>query len=158
MTLAPGSADHWDTVYAENGREGVSWAQTRPAGSLAAVDALGLERDVSVIDVGGGASTFTAAMRQRGFDDLSVIDISRAALTWPGTYSTTASTRSGGFKPTCSPGRQNVTTDAAVRERAVGPGFTTVASSREAHVTPAGDVQYFTWLALRRAFRDRPPA
>src|SRR4029077_12128235 len=39
--------------------------------------------------------------------------------------------------------------DAGELERLLG-GFTVVASRREAHVTPTGAVQQFTWVAARR--------
>ncbi len=48
--------------------------------SLELVDFLGITADAGVIDVGGGASVLIDALLRRGFADLTVLDISEAAL------------------------------------------------------------------------------
>lgn len=40
----------------------------------------------------------------------------------------------------------------------IGPGFTAVRARREAHPTPGGAAQWFTWLLLRRDLSGSPPA
>jgi hypothetical protein len=71
---------HWDTAYAKRGIDGVSWYQPVPAVSLDLLETLGLRRDASVIDVGGGASHLAAELVGRGFADVTVLDLSQAAL------------------------------------------------------------------------------
>lgn len=44
------------------------------------LDELGIASDASIVDVGGGASTFVDAVLERGHSDVSVLDISVAAL------------------------------------------------------------------------------
>ena len=71
---------HWESVYERNRADGVSWYQTEPIVSLELVELLGISADTGVIDVGGGASVLVDALLRRGFADLTVLDISEAAL------------------------------------------------------------------------------
>jgi 2-polyprenyl-3-methyl-5-hydroxy-6-metoxy-1,4-benzoquinol methylase len=71
---------HWEGVYTTKAADAVSWFQTTPAQSLHALDALGAEPGQSLIDMGGGASTLVDALLERGWSDVSVLDISEAAL------------------------------------------------------------------------------
>lgn len=73
-------AAHWDSVYQRNWTDSVSWYQPEPVESLELVDVLGIAGDAGVIDVGGGASVLVDALLRRGFTDLTVLDISHAAL------------------------------------------------------------------------------
>jgi hypothetical protein len=75
-----GLAEHWDDAYSGRGVAGVSWYQAVPAVSLELVDALRLPRDIAVIDAGGGGSFFADELVARGFGDITVLDISAAAL------------------------------------------------------------------------------
>jgi trans-aconitate methyltransferase len=71
---------HWDAVYLTKPADSVSWYQPRPEPSLEALDRLALPNDPSLIDLGGGASNLVDALLDRGWTDLTVLDISRAAL------------------------------------------------------------------------------
>lgn len=73
-------AAHWSSVYERNRPDTVSWYQRDPAMSLALVEALGLEPDTAVLDVGGGTSPLLPALLDRGFVDVTVLDIAEAAL------------------------------------------------------------------------------
>jgi len=48
--------------------------------SLELIEALGISRDAVVIDVGGGTSVLAEHLVERGFVDVSVLDVSAAAL------------------------------------------------------------------------------
>jgi hypothetical protein len=48
--------------------------------SLRMLDAAGVAASASVIDVGGGASPLAGALLERGFRDVTVLDISAAAM------------------------------------------------------------------------------
>ncbi len=79
--LAPGQrARHWDTAYERRGSDGVSWYQETPRVSLELIDALSIAKDAAIIDVGGGASLLAERLAARGFDDVTVLDLSLAAL------------------------------------------------------------------------------
>ena len=60
--------------------DSVSWYQQRPTLSLELFESLGAQPDQPVVDVGGGASVLVDALLDRGFSDLSVLDISASAL------------------------------------------------------------------------------
>lgn len=77
---AEGQASHWDSVYEKRGALGVSWHQADPTPSLELLEALGVPPEAAAIDVGGGASSLTKRLLERGFTDLSVLDISTVAL------------------------------------------------------------------------------
>jgi 2-polyprenyl-3-methyl-5-hydroxy-6-metoxy-1,4-benzoquinol methylase len=69
---------HWDKAYTEKSDNQLSWFQEVPARSLALIAAA--SPNGSVIDVGGGASRLVDALLAAGHDDVTVLDIARAAL------------------------------------------------------------------------------
>jgi hypothetical protein len=71
---------HWDDVYATKGEDEVSWFQEEPALSLELIGAVGAGPGSSVIDIGGGASRLVDNLIDRGFDDVTVLDLSHAGL------------------------------------------------------------------------------
>lgn len=70
----------WDAAYARRGAAGVSWYQAVPAVSLELVAALAVPPTAAVVDVGGGASALARELAARGYADVSVVDLSGAAL------------------------------------------------------------------------------
>ncbi len=60
--------------------DGVSWWQSVPELSLGLVDATGIEVSDPVIDVGAGWSTLVDHLCERGYRDLTAIDLSATAL------------------------------------------------------------------------------
>ena len=75
-----GRTSHWENVYTTKRENEVSWFQENPAASL---ELIGLARPVpgsAIIDVGGGASRLVDCLLHRGFKDVTVLDISAAAL------------------------------------------------------------------------------
>lgn len=73
---------HWERVYSSPSPEAVSWYQPHATLSLDLIRRIGAKtRSVGrVIDVGGGASTLVDDLLAGGFDDVTVLDISPAAL------------------------------------------------------------------------------
>src|SRR5262249_32045732 len=71
---------HWENVYATRGEREVSWFQERPELSLELIRAAGATATSAIIDVGGGASRLVDALIEDGFDAVTVLDISAAAL------------------------------------------------------------------------------
>jgi SAM-dependent methyltransferase len=71
---------HWDRVFAERGPTGVSWYEQSPRMSLEMIDLAGTGPHEAALDVGGGASPLAGALLARGFDDLTVLDVSEVAL------------------------------------------------------------------------------
>jgi SAM-dependent methyltransferase len=76
----PSSPGHWDAVYRRDDLSAVSWYQREPVLSLELVDALGVDRTAAVVDVGGGASPLAARLVDRGFADVTVLDVAGPAL------------------------------------------------------------------------------
>jgi ubiquinone/menaquinone biosynthesis C-methylase UbiE len=70
---------HWDAAYAD-GDDDRSWTQERPTESLEALAFITQRRDAPLIDVGGGSSRLTAALIDAGHSDITVLDLSEAAL------------------------------------------------------------------------------
>jgi SAM-dependent methyltransferase len=73
---------HWENIYQTRAPTKVSWYQARPEPSLSLIAKLGLTKSASIIDVGGGASNLADHLLDQGFKDLTVLDISPAALAY----------------------------------------------------------------------------
>lgn len=71
---------HWDGVYGRRATTEVSWYEADPSLSLALIDATGVTPSAPVIDIGGGASLLVDRLLDRGYTDLTVLDISNEAL------------------------------------------------------------------------------
>jgi len=70
---------HWDGVYRSKRPEQVSWYQGRPETSLRLLVEVA-QPSAAVIDVGAGASALADELLDRGFTDVTVLDVSAAAL------------------------------------------------------------------------------
>lgn len=79
MARKPDPAGHWDAAYAQ-GDDSRSWFQLQPAISLQMLDAAGASAPDSVLDVGGGASPLAGVLLDRGFADVTVLDISAIGM------------------------------------------------------------------------------
>lgn len=71
---------HWETVYTSKGEKEVSWFQESPAPSLALIAEIGAAPSSAIIDIGGGASRLVDHLVEDGFHDVTVLDLSAAAL------------------------------------------------------------------------------
>jgi len=72
--------EHWEKVYREKSPLAVSWYQREPDLSLALIDRAAVPLDAPVIDIGAGASTLVDKLCERGYKNISVLDVSAAAL------------------------------------------------------------------------------
>lgn len=77
---APGRQAHWDNVYRTKGESEVSWFQERPDISLELIALSGADPRSAVVDIGGGASRLVDGLVRQGFGDVTVLDLSEAAL------------------------------------------------------------------------------
>ena len=73
-------SEHWDGVYNRRAADQVSWYQRQPQPSLQWIQRLAPQRTTRILDVGGGASLLVDALLDAGYGDLTVLDISAAAL------------------------------------------------------------------------------
>jgi trans-aconitate methyltransferase len=199
------TAAHWDAAYAR-GDDTRSWYEKDPAMSLRMLGSAAISAADAVVDVGGGASPLAGALLNRGFGDLTVLDISAAGmqhararlgpradlvhwvtadvLSWHPRrryqawhdravyhFLTTdehrqqylrtldAATGRGGvavFGCFAPDGPQHCSGLPVARyspvqlARQVGAKWFLISQDREEHITPAGTIQPFTWVALRR--------
>jgi SAM-dependent methyltransferase len=71
---------HWEKIYNTRSPTAVSWYQTHPSISLKLIEATGIGKQQSIIDVGGGTSVLVDCLLEQGFQKLAVLDISPSAL------------------------------------------------------------------------------
>lgn len=71
---------HWEHVYSTRQDSEVSWFEPLPQTSLEMLETGGLKKDARIIDVGGGSSRLAAALLNRGYTNITVLDIAEAAL------------------------------------------------------------------------------
>jgi len=71
--------NHWNATYA-NGDSTTSWTQVNPTESLRAIAAVSPGLDAAIIDVGGGSSRLAGELLRAGRTDVTVLDVSSAAL------------------------------------------------------------------------------
>ena len=71
---------HWETIYTTKTPEQVSWTQEVPITSLEFIQNLNLSKESPIIDVGGGDSKLVDHLLDLGYQNITVLDISEAAL------------------------------------------------------------------------------
>jgi len=71
---------HWEKVYANKQLNEVSWYQPTPRVSLDFINELNIPKNASIIDIGGGDSFLVDNLLAAGFTDITVLDISGAAI------------------------------------------------------------------------------
>ncbi|HEX4002883.1 MAG TPA: class I SAM-dependent methyltransferase [Candidatus Acidoferrales bacterium] len=71
---------HWETVYGAKVPEAVSWYRPHLEISLALIERAAGGRLASIIDVGGGESTLVDDLLARGYENITVLDISQTAI------------------------------------------------------------------------------
>jgi SAM-dependent methyltransferase len=71
---------HWENVYQTKSEREVSWFQDDPAPSLELIALTGATQGSAIIDIGGGASRLIDALLARAYQDVTVLDLSGAAL------------------------------------------------------------------------------
>ena len=72
--------EHWDSVYENKDATEVSWYQPIPTVSLRLIVSSGVSPTDPIIDIGGGASTLVDGLLDRGFRDVSVLDVAAGAF------------------------------------------------------------------------------
>ena len=76
----PSRQAHWENVYATKRETDVSWFQQSPAPSFELIVQAGAVSNSAIIDIGGGASRLVDKLVGQGFEDVTVLDLSGAAL------------------------------------------------------------------------------
>jgi SAM-dependent methyltransferase len=71
---------HWEQVYATKDPQRVSWFRPHLERSLELIERAEPDRRASILDVGAGQSTLVDDLLGRGYESITVLEISRAAL------------------------------------------------------------------------------
>jgi SAM-dependent methyltransferase len=71
---------HWETIYRTKDVHAVSWFQAEARRSLDLITSISPDRSAPIIDVGAGASVLVDNLLAAGYGDVSVLDVSEAAL------------------------------------------------------------------------------
>lgn len=74
------SKQHWETVYQTRAPDAVSWYRPHLDTSLALIERAVPDRDACIIDIGAGEATLVDDLLERGYRQLTVLDISPAAI------------------------------------------------------------------------------
>jgi SAM-dependent methyltransferase len=74
------SKNHWEDVYRSKAPGAVSWYRAHLDVSLTLIVEVVSDQNAAIIDVGGGESTLVDDLLQRGYRNLTVLDVSGVAL------------------------------------------------------------------------------
>jgi ubiquinone/menaquinone biosynthesis C-methylase UbiE len=118
----------------------LSWHQQHPRRSLDLIKRTALPKDARIIDVGGGDSSLVDDLISEGYRDITVLDLSRAALN-----------RAGARVGNVASGRVAWLEGDILELKlpAEAAAFQLLGSERETHRTPAGLDQPFTYCWCR---------
>jgi trans-aconitate methyltransferase len=72
--------NHWENIYQTKELKDVSWFQPTPETSLDFFKQFKVSTNAKVIDIGGGDSFLVDHLLDMGYQDISVLDISEAAI------------------------------------------------------------------------------
>ena len=72
--------DHWEKIYTDKAPNAVSWYRPHLEKSLELIEQWAPGKSASIIDVGGGESTLADDLVARGYENVTVLDISQAAI------------------------------------------------------------------------------
>lgn len=71
---------HWESVYGTKAPDAVSWYRAHLEVSLGFIARAAKNHSAAIIDVGGGESTLVDDLLQRGYRNITVLDVSATAL------------------------------------------------------------------------------
>src|SRR5579863_2004622 len=72
--------EHWDKIYSTRLPAYLSWHRAHLETSLALIERAAPEHTASIIDVGGGESTLVDDLVAQGYENVTVLDISKTAM------------------------------------------------------------------------------
>lgn len=72
--------NHWEIVYETKNPDQVSWTQEIPKTSLDFIASFGATKTSKIIDIGGGDIKLVDYLLDKGFENITVLDISEKAL------------------------------------------------------------------------------
>lgn len=73
------SQNHWEKIYTEKAPTAVSWYRPHLETSVSLIERVAT-KESAIIDVGGGESTLVDDLLSHGYNNITVLDISRRAI------------------------------------------------------------------------------
>lgn len=71
---------HWEAVYSDPTKVKHTWTQAVPDRTLLMLERIDADKSLPIIDVGGGDSRLVDFLLQKGYSDITVLDISEQAI------------------------------------------------------------------------------
>ena len=71
---------HWENIYQTKLPAEASWTEKVPQTSLTFIHSFHLPKSARIIDVGGGESTLVDDLLARGYQNITVLDVSQTAI------------------------------------------------------------------------------
>src|SRR5450432_3782015 len=71
---------YWENIYGKKAADAVSWYRPPLETSLELIERAAPEYSASIIDIGGGEATLVDDLLARGYQDISVLDISQTTV------------------------------------------------------------------------------
>ena len=72
--------EHWGSIYSTKGVKEVSWFQEKPQTSLDLISSLKLNKQASIIDIGGGDGFLVDELLKLSYTNITVLDIQKNAI------------------------------------------------------------------------------
>jgi len=80
MKVSLDTKTHWEKIFTTKTPEQVSWYRPHLETSLALIERAATRRSAAIIEVGGGESTLVDDLLARGYQNITVLDISETAI------------------------------------------------------------------------------
>jgi len=71
---------HWETVFRTKAPDAVSWYRPHLEVSLDLITRRAPERSASIVDVGAGESTLVDDLLSAGYEEITILDVSKTAI------------------------------------------------------------------------------
>jgi 2-polyprenyl-3-methyl-5-hydroxy-6-metoxy-1,4-benzoquinol methylase len=72
--------NHWEQIYGTKAPDAVSWYRPHLETSLELIERAAPDCSASIIDVGGGESTLVDDLLARGYENVTILDVSQTAI------------------------------------------------------------------------------
>lgn len=74
------SQQHWEKIYENKTPDQMSWTQDEYTSSLQLLQSINADKNSKIIDVGGGDGNFVKRLLELGYQDITVLNISKTAI------------------------------------------------------------------------------
>ena len=74
------STQYWEGIYEKKSYPQTGWFQAKATTSMNFIESYQLKSDAKIIDIGGGDSTFVDQLLEKGFSDITILDISKNSI------------------------------------------------------------------------------